>query len=271
MRALDSRLGTIVLGLICIGAGVVMGFAGVLMAWDARLHNAIVANTVENPWPGYLVATLGIGLIVLGAVALLRRKRSLRRQGRLCDLSLLSHRARTLSQWFSSSSACFRSAPGLCRMRSCVIGSCPGSGRSPACRQRRLRISPKSTPARGTSLASWIPPRSCGSRWEFRGRRRSGGSPRPAVWPPIRRWRWLAAARIDRPRGDAAGVGAVSEELFARDDALLLERVADLSMRDGASDRYWRSAADRELRFEMPSIFIGGAGLRLGPSRHGPP
>ena len=64
------------MGSICIGAGVVTGFAGVLMAWDARLHNAIVANTVENPWPGYLVATLGIGLIVVGIVVMVRRGRS---------------------------------------------------------------------------------------------------------------------------------------------------------------------------------------------------
>jgi H+/Cl- antiporter ClcA len=62
--------------LICIGAGIVTGFAGVLMAWDARLHNAIVANTVENPWPGYLVATLGIGLIVVGIVVMVRRRQS---------------------------------------------------------------------------------------------------------------------------------------------------------------------------------------------------
>ena len=52
---MGSRLGKVALGSICIGAGAVTGFAGVLMAWDARLHNAIVANTVENPWPGYLV------------------------------------------------------------------------------------------------------------------------------------------------------------------------------------------------------------------------
>ena len=76
MRALDGRRGKIALGSICIGAGIVTGFAGVLMAWDARLHNAIVANTVENPWPGYLVATLGIGLIVIGMVVMVRRRRS---------------------------------------------------------------------------------------------------------------------------------------------------------------------------------------------------
>jgi hypothetical protein len=76
MRALDGRRGKIALGSICIGAGIVTGFAGVLMAWDARLHNAIVANTVENPWPGYLVATLGIGLIVVGIVVMVRRRRS---------------------------------------------------------------------------------------------------------------------------------------------------------------------------------------------------
>ena len=76
VKALGGRRGKIALGSICIGAGIVTGFAGVLMAWDARLHNAIVANTVENPWPGYLVATLGIGLIVVGIVVMVRRRRS---------------------------------------------------------------------------------------------------------------------------------------------------------------------------------------------------
>ena len=73
---MEGRLGKRVLGSICIGAGAVTGFVGVLMAWDARLHNAIVADTVENPWPGYLVATLGVALIVIGIAVLVRRRRS---------------------------------------------------------------------------------------------------------------------------------------------------------------------------------------------------
>ncbi len=53
-------------GWLSVLVGVAVGFAGVLMAWDARLHNAIVANQVESPWPGYLVTALGVGLIGLG-------------------------------------------------------------------------------------------------------------------------------------------------------------------------------------------------------------
>lgn len=56
--------------------GLATGFVGVLMAWDARLHNAIVANRVENPWPGYLVAALGVGLVGLGVWWIVRARRS---------------------------------------------------------------------------------------------------------------------------------------------------------------------------------------------------
>lgn len=55
--------------------GVAIGFAGVLMAWDARLHNSIVANRVENPWPGYLVTALGVALVGFGVVWVARARR----------------------------------------------------------------------------------------------------------------------------------------------------------------------------------------------------
>lgn len=64
------------LGWLCLAIGPVVGLAGVYMAWDARLHNAIVANQVENPWPGYIVAAVGIGLIVIGVTSIVKAKRS---------------------------------------------------------------------------------------------------------------------------------------------------------------------------------------------------
>jgi len=62
-------------GWLSVLIGIATGFAGVLMAWDARLHNAIVANRVENPWPGYLVAALGVGLVGFGVRWILRERR----------------------------------------------------------------------------------------------------------------------------------------------------------------------------------------------------
>ena len=64
-----------VIGWLSLAAGLVVGMVGVVMAWDARLHNAIVANRVENPWPGYVLAAAGIGLVVGGIVIIARAGR----------------------------------------------------------------------------------------------------------------------------------------------------------------------------------------------------
>ncbi|HAX82745.1 MAG TPA: hypothetical protein DCY40_09285 [Actinobacteria bacterium] len=58
----------------------------------------------------------------------------------------------------------------------------------------------------------------------------------------------FADARIDRPRvGMLLTSAQVSEEWFARDEAVLVDRVAGLSMRDAVRlIAYWRQAADRE-------------------------
>lgn len=74
---LIERLGrSKVLGWLCLAIGPVVALAGVYMAWDARLHNAIVANQVENPWPGYIVAAVGVGLIVIGVASIVNVRRS---------------------------------------------------------------------------------------------------------------------------------------------------------------------------------------------------
>ncbi len=65
---LPDRLG----GMVLVLVGLVVGLVGAYMAYDARIHNAIVANTVENPWPGYLMATAGVVLFGVGVVAVRR-------------------------------------------------------------------------------------------------------------------------------------------------------------------------------------------------------
>jgi Domain of unknown function (DUF222) len=58
----------------------------------------------------------------------------------------------------------------------------------------------------------------------------------------------FAEARIDRPRvGMLLASAQVSEELFTRDQPVLVDRVAGLSMRDATRlVAYWRQAADHE-------------------------
>jgi hypothetical protein len=58
----------------------------------------------------------------------------------------------------------------------------------------------------------------------------------------------FADARIDRPRvGMLLASAQVSSELFARDEPVLVDRVAGLSMRDAVRlIAYWRQAADHE-------------------------
>jgi H+/Cl- antiporter ClcA len=75
MEAIGRRGGTQIIGWLCMLIGPVVGLAGVLMAWDARLHNAIVSNRVENPWPGYIVAALGVALIGFGVGWIVRARR----------------------------------------------------------------------------------------------------------------------------------------------------------------------------------------------------
>ncbi len=77
MEVANRRRTTRFWGWLSVLIGIPIGFAGVLMAWDARLHNAIVANRVENPWPGYLVAALGVGLVGFGIwwIVVARRSR----------------------------------------------------------------------------------------------------------------------------------------------------------------------------------------------------
>ncbi|MDP2623421.1 MAG: hypothetical protein Q8Q29_06460 [Actinomycetota bacterium] len=76
MRDTEQRGRTRVLGWLCLAVGLVAGVAGVVMTWDARLHNAIVSNVVKNPWPGYIVTAVGVGLIMIGVVSVARASRS---------------------------------------------------------------------------------------------------------------------------------------------------------------------------------------------------
>ncbi len=56
-----------------VGVGLVLGVLGAYRAYEARLHNSIVAATVRNPWPGYLLALIGVAMVIAGVVVLLRR------------------------------------------------------------------------------------------------------------------------------------------------------------------------------------------------------
>ncbi len=56
-----------------VGVGVVLGVLGAYSAYEARLHNSIVAATVRNPWPGYVIAVFGVAMVITGVVLLVRR------------------------------------------------------------------------------------------------------------------------------------------------------------------------------------------------------
>lgn len=60
-------------GGVAVGIGLVLSVFGAYRAYEARLHNSIVAATVRNPWPGYVLAFCGVALVVFGVVLLVRR------------------------------------------------------------------------------------------------------------------------------------------------------------------------------------------------------
>lgn len=53
--------------------GLVLAVAGVLVAWQAILHNNIIARRFRNPWPGHLMAAAGL-VIAGGSIRSLRRR-----------------------------------------------------------------------------------------------------------------------------------------------------------------------------------------------------
>ena len=53
--------------------GLVLAMIGVFVAWEAILHNNIIARRFRNPWPGYLM--LAAGLVVAGWATLALRRR----------------------------------------------------------------------------------------------------------------------------------------------------------------------------------------------------
>lgn len=56
---------------ILIVAGLVLAVIGVFAAWEAILHNNIIARRFRNPWPGYLMVAGGIVLVGYAAVRLI--------------------------------------------------------------------------------------------------------------------------------------------------------------------------------------------------------
>ncbi|MEX1208540.1 MAG: hypothetical protein WD652_01095 [Acidimicrobiia bacterium] len=53
--------------------GLVLVAIGVSVAWEAILHNNILARRFRNPWPGYLMVV--VGLVIAGwATRTLRRR-----------------------------------------------------------------------------------------------------------------------------------------------------------------------------------------------------
>jgi drug/metabolite transporter (DMT)-like permease len=55
--------------------GLVLVAIGVLVAWEAILHNNIIARRFRNPWPGYLLVATGLFVAGWAALALRRRPR----------------------------------------------------------------------------------------------------------------------------------------------------------------------------------------------------
>jgi divalent metal cation (Fe/Co/Zn/Cd) transporter len=53
--------------------GLVLAMVGVFVAWEAVLHNNIIARRFRNPWPGYLL--VATGLFVAGWATLTLRRR----------------------------------------------------------------------------------------------------------------------------------------------------------------------------------------------------
>lgn len=53
--------------------GLALAIAGVFVAWEAILHNNIIARRFRNPWPGYLMVAAGV-VAVFWAIRNLRRR-----------------------------------------------------------------------------------------------------------------------------------------------------------------------------------------------------
>lgn len=58
---------------IVLLVGLALAVVGVFAAWEAILHNNIIARRFRNPWPGYLMVAGGIGLAGWAALTLRRR------------------------------------------------------------------------------------------------------------------------------------------------------------------------------------------------------
>lgn len=60
-------------------SAVVIGLAlvaiGVYVAWEAILHNNIIARRFRNPWPGYVMVAAGLAVVGWATLALRRRPR----------------------------------------------------------------------------------------------------------------------------------------------------------------------------------------------------
>lgn len=75
MIAPEPRLRIVGWSLCAVGTVAVV--VGGLMAWQARLHNAIVADAVDDLWPAYVVGGLGILAVLIGLrIVQLGRRRS---------------------------------------------------------------------------------------------------------------------------------------------------------------------------------------------------
>jgi hypothetical protein len=57
---------------LAVVLGVALALAGVFVAWEAILHNNIIARRFRNPWPGYLMVATGVAIFGWATLALRR-------------------------------------------------------------------------------------------------------------------------------------------------------------------------------------------------------
>lgn len=59
---------------VLIAVGLIVAVIGVFAAWEAILHNNIIARRFRNPWPGYLMVAGGVAMVGFAGVRLVKAR-----------------------------------------------------------------------------------------------------------------------------------------------------------------------------------------------------